>query len=230
MTHLEATQVFSEGDLLAYLMENWRIGKFAKVYGISTLTISPDIDLLDVNESQKIVTGYEIKLLKYRKDWKRVNLGLMYKGIGQALSYFHFGVDKSYLILGISKDIPSRSVLLTMKKIKETIAIFNTLRSFINRRFEGLSERIGTLMGELDKYTPQTAVRYAPIGGPCGISCFGIKVWTGHNDLLMTKMKADENFPVSTDKDLQHKKNCLLRKEFKWDKTFLERWKAAKVR
>ena len=115
---MEPIEIASEDDLLAYLMERYKLGIYPKVHGISTLKISPDIDLLHIDEHQKIITGYEFKLLKYRRDWKRVSLEPIYKGIGQALSYFQFGVDKSILILGISKDIPKEAISIVMIKFK----------------------------------------------------------------------------------------------------------------
>ena len=237
-----------EDDLLAYLMQKYGLGEFAKVNRISTIDISPDIDLLSINEYQKIVTGYEFKLLRYRKNWKRVDFAPMYKGIGQALSYFQFGVDKSYLILGLSKEIPTRLVSSTMKKIEETIAIFNILKVFINKKIEEFAEEIGGLIGVLEEV--KAMAKHIQVFGQraqakwesamekvrvvrtekevCGLGCFGIMTLTEHDDLLMTRLSADEVFPVNFYEDLKHKKECLLRKEFRYDKHFLERYKASK--
>jgi len=236
-------EIRDEDDLQFYLMKRFKLGEFAKVKRISTIEISPEIDLVDVNESQKLVTGFEFKLLKYRKKWKRVSFHSMYQGIGQALSYFQFGVDKSYLVLGLSKGIPDEIFSRTIKKIEETITIFNTLRKFVTENVEKIAEKIGKLQGIIQNVQslyrteamPVYDLRIHPMlekstksfreRGITGIGSFGIMVWIEHDDQLMTKLEAEENFPVFSNKDLQHKKECLLRKEFRYDKNFLTRGK-----
>jgi len=59
---------------------------------------------------------------------------------------------------------------------------------------------------------------------PYGINCLGIMVWTEHDDLLLTKLKAEESFPILLNADLRHRKECLLRREFKYDKNFLGKY------
>ena len=235
-----------EDDLQFHLMKTFGLGEFAKVNRISTIEISPDIDLLDVNESQKLVTGYEFKLLKYRKNWKKVDLNPVYQGIGQALSYLNFGVDKSYLVLGLSREIPNESLSRAMKKIEETIAVFNMLKTPNVERVNKIGEAIGEVLGavlEIEEkanlykvVTPSTLpmllqdiqVKLLILSKSLkkeisGIGCFGIKVWTEHDDILITRLETEETFPISSYEDLQHKKRCLLRKEFKYDKDFLNR-------
>ena len=214
----------NEDDLVAHLMEHFNLGQFAMVSGISTLKISPDIDLLDINEQgqigteQGIVIGYEVKLLKYRKNWKRVDFSSFYKGIGQALSYFQFGVDKSILILGMPNDIPTESVSSTMSKIESVIESFSTLRT--------LDAKIRKYFDNSFKKTPMLeGVKGMLLETHCGWNCFGIIVWTGYDNLLMTKMNAEQYFPIYLNKKLKHRKECLLRKEFKYDKKFLEKRK-----
>jgi len=219
---LKTVEIASEDELLAYLMKHYNLGKFAKVDRISTYKISPDIDLLDVNEHQQIaeergiLTGYEIKLLKYRKDWKRVNLNPMHKGIGQALSYFQFGVDKSILVLGKSNDIPRESVSSTISEIESVIESFNTLRAF--------DARIRKYFDDSFKETPMLkGVKGLLLETYCGWNCFGIMVWTAYDDLLVTKLSAEQCFPIYMNEKLKHRKECLLRKEFKYKEGFLEK-------
>ena len=214
----------NEDDLVAHLMEHFSLGQYAMVSGISTVKISPDIDLLDVNEQRRIgtergiVIGYEVKLLKYRKNWKRVDFSPFYKGIGQALSYFQFGVDKSILVLGMSDDIPVESVSSTMSKIESVTELFSTLRA--------LDTRVRKYFRDHFKKIPELAgVESMLLETYCGWNCFGIAVWTPHDDLLMTKMNADQFFPIYLNEKLKHRKECLLRKEFKYDKNFLEKRK-----
>lgn len=248
-------EIRDESNLQAYIMRKFRLGEFALVKHISTIKVSPEIDLLDVNENQKLVTGFEFKLLRYHRGWKKVNFYPLYQGIGQALSYFNFGVDKSYLVLGLSRGIPKESLSRTMKKIDETIAVFNMLKALHVKRIDEIGGEIGELLGVASQiedkvnmlmfgtniprapfkplealFKPLQDIRMKSLElskslekGISGIGCFGIMVWTEHDDLLLTKLKAEDTFPVSSDGDLQHKKECLLRKEFKYDKNFLTR-------
>ena len=226
---LKTVEIASEDELLAYLMKRYNLGKFAKVNRISTYEISPDIDLLDVNEYRQIatergiVTGYEFKLLKYRKDWKRVNFYPMYKGIGQALSYFRYGVDKSILVLGMSSDIPRESVSSTMSEIESVIESFSTLRAF--------DTRIRKYFDDSFKETPMLeGAKGLLLETYCGWNCFGIMVWTAYDDLLMTKLSAEQYFPIYLNEKLKHRKECLLRKEFKYKEGFLEKHLKSKKR
>jgi len=205
-------------------MEHFNLGQYAMVSGISTLKISPDIDLLQVNEQKQIgleqgvVIGYEVKLLKYRKNWKRVDFSSFYKGIGQAISYFQFGVDKSILVLGMSNGIPAESVSSALSKIESIIESFSTLRT--------LDTRIRKYFHDAHKETPMLeGIKNMLSETHCGWNCFGIIVWTGYDNLLMTKMSAEQYFPIYLNKKLTHRKECLLRKEFKYDKNFLEKQK-----
>jgi hypothetical protein len=242
-------EIQDENDLQYHLMKNYRLGEFAKVNRISTIEISPDIDSLEINESQKLVIGYEFKLLKYRKNWKKVDFYPMYQGIGQALSYFNFGVDKSYLVLGLSKEIPAEILSQTVKKIEETITMFNVLKSFIVGTVERMAEKIGELQGVTERILSDMkrmmSVQIYPasleqglsdiqaisinllqalsVRSFSGIGYFGVMVWVGHDDLLRTELRAEVNFPTFANEDLNHKKECLLRKEFRYDRDFIKK-------
>lgn len=202
----EPLEISNEDDLLAHLMAKHNLGKFAKVTRISTLPVSPEIDLLNVDEKEKIVIGYELKLLKYNKRWKRVDFKHLYSGIGQALLYLQHGVNRSYLVLGLSSSLPDNSVSSTTAKIEETANLFRMLRNIpTGYRYLGRRE--------------MTVATY-------GFDCFGIMLWTPSNDFLETKLKAEENYlPLKYVEDLKHKNRCLIRKEFMYDKKFLEKQK-----
>jgi hypothetical protein len=66
--------------------------------------ISPDIDLLSVNENAQPpnakISGWEVKLLRYRKTENDIPLDPFYSGLGQALCYFQHGIDRVLLVLG----------------------------------------------------------------------------------------------------------------------------------
>lgn len=202
----EPLEISSEDDLLAHLMEKHGLGQFAKVTRISTLLVSPEIDLLNINEMEEIVTGYELKLLKYNKQWKRANFSLLYSGIGQALLYLQHGVHRSYLVLGLSPNFPDNSVASTIAKIEETISLFRMLRNI------------------------PTGFRY-PVMRETSVStynfdCLGIMLWTPNNDLLETKLEVTRNYlPLKYVEDLKHKNSCLLKKQFLYDRKFLEKQK-----
>lgn len=244
-------EIQNEDDLQYYLMKKYRLGEFAKVNRISTIEISPDIDSLEVNESQKLVTGYEFKLLKYRKNWKKVDFYPIYQGMGQALAYFQFGVDKSYLVIGLHKGIPQDSLFFAKEKIQEITNMLKTFRTFIGKKVEKIAEGIGEVQGVTDrllsdmKRMAMATIQIYPasleqglsdiqartinllqalsVRSFSGIGCFGTMVWIGHDDLLTTELKAEENFPTFANEDLNHKKECLLRKEFRYNKDFLRK-------
>jgi hypothetical protein len=60
--------------------------------------ISPDIDLLTIYRSgeKTVLTGFETKVVNRRRNI----LGPFYAAFGQALCYFQFGVDQTYVIMG----------------------------------------------------------------------------------------------------------------------------------
>lgn len=43
---------------------------FPKVHKISTVPLSPDIDLLSLDQEKQLVDGYEFKVMKYTQHWK----------------------------------------------------------------------------------------------------------------------------------------------------------------
>jgi len=187
---------------------------FPHVTSIAGNKIAPDIDILQRIPSHKLAVGYEVKWLHHFK--KGTSWYLFYRGIGQALSYFRYGVDKSILVLGMSNDVPRESISSTMSEIESIIESFSTLRAFdarIRKYFDNFFKETPMLQGAkgllLETY--------------CGWNCFGIMVWTAYDDLLMTKLSAEQYFPIYLNKKLEHRKECLLRKEFKYKEKFLEK-------
>lgn len=162
--------------------------------------------MLNIDERRKIVTGYELKLLKYNKRWKRANFSLLYSGIGQALLYLQHGVHRSYLVLGLSPSLPDNSVASTIVKIEETISLFRMLRNIPTGY----------------RYPRRREISVSTYG----FDCLGIMLWTPNNDLLETKLEVTRNYlPLKYVEDLKHKNRCLLRKEFYCDRKFLEKQK-----
>lgn len=173
--------VSNEDELITHVMKGQYWSGFSKINRISTIKISPDIDFLQIDKIRKKAVGYEFKLIKYNKGWKRANLTPMYTGLGEALHYFHFGVDKSYLVLGLSNTIPSNALDIALEKVVELLSTLNTFRAL-------------------------------------GLKCFGVYIWNERNNSFKQLINASEDFPMS--KDEKHRKECLLRLEFKYDKKF----------
>jgi len=64
--------------------------------------ITPDIDLLKINESGNVkVIGYEVKFPKYSRKNNTFSLAEFYKGLGQSLCYFRHGVEYVVLVVGL---------------------------------------------------------------------------------------------------------------------------------
>lgn len=221
---MKINEVRNEDDFLLYYMEHYAKNKkmfFPKVHMISTLSTSPDIDLLFINQEKKLVVGYEFKVLKYYTGWKRVDYNPLYSGIGEALSYFQHGIDKCYLVLGLT-DMPSEWVDKTLEKINEMISNFDILTNL----FTGWAKEIQ----EIEKFpmkfeqTFDLNLNRVKIGEneekQWGFGFFGVMVWTKRDGVLMVKKNADQHFPISESTDLTHKRECLLRKEFKYKKKF----------
>lgn len=200
----ELLKISSEDELLAHLMEKHELGQFAKVTRISTLRVSPEIDLLYVAKKEKKVIGYEIKLLRYNRRWKRANFYPFYTGIGQSLLYLQHGVDRSYLVVGLAPNLLGNSFASTVAKIEETANLFRTLRNVPTKyRYPYGQERFVSLYG---------------------FDCFGIMLWTPRNDILETKLKAERDcLALSYDEDLRHKHTCFLKRQFMYDKDFLDK-------
>ena len=69
------------------------------------VVVSPDIDLLKVDTITRETTGYETKLLKFRRSglrrWRRrrFDYRLIYQGLGESLAYFNYGIERVYLVV-----------------------------------------------------------------------------------------------------------------------------------
>jgi len=99
-----STIIKNEDDFQAYVMKkheldfgHWQT-LFPKVDMIRGRKISPEIDLLSIDFKSKTLTGYEFKFLNKRKD---TNYRSVRESLAQAIEYFQYGIDKSYIVLGI---------------------------------------------------------------------------------------------------------------------------------
>jgi hypothetical protein len=185
-------------------MVRHELGQFAKVKQISTKSISPEIDLLSIREQSAV--GYELKLLKYNKKLKRVDLDALYSGIGQMFLYLNHGVDRSYLVIGLSPTLISGNVSSTIAKVEEATKLLKMLRDIPSGyRYPYRQE--------------QVAQTY-------NLDCVGIMLWNPSTDSVDTKLEATRDFlAVKCDANLKHLNTCVINKEFKYDKKFLEKRK-----
>jgi len=137
-----SVSIKSEDDVVVYLGKKLK-SHYIKVYPqvdiiARNIMVPPDIDLLVIDENNKKTIGYEVKLLTYRKQWKRFNYEAIYRGIGQALLYRIYGIDESYLMIAYHKDetIPVNGQTKINKKI---IDVSNAILYTRLNNFLGLS-------------------------------------------------------------------------------------------
>ena len=165
--------------------------------------ISPDIDLLNLDQNTRTAKGFEFKLLKHHKGWKKTNLTPIYTGLGQTISYLNFGVDQSVLIIGFSNEIPKQEKHRLKNFISGTITPLKILR----KRTENLENAPFVSSLRLD-FTQSLSTLTS------GEGCIGVKIWDGSSDKLETLLEEKNAFPMNT--ALTHKHNCLINKEFKY--------------
>ena len=74
--------------------------------------MTPDIDLLCIDRKNQTTIGYEAKIISYRKDWNRYVYDAIYRGIGQALLYSLYGIDKTHMIYAFfsNNDVPRDAI------------------------------------------------------------------------------------------------------------------------
>ena len=101
---------------------------YPKVTKIAGKIISPEIDLLGVDKNNNIINGFEFKLLRYKT--RDANLRLLYQGIGQAMLYLNYGIDFSYLVLGMPRNAEPDDLYPKIKMIDALIAFLASYNKF----------------------------------------------------------------------------------------------------
>jgi hypothetical protein len=131
----------NEDDLLYYLYnERLKHNKqvFPKVSEIpkgKENTITPDIDLLEINEGLPVkIIGYEVKVSKYSKKNNTFSLAEFYKGLGQSLCYLHHGVEHAILVMGFFGATKEKADVYekTIQNINSTWNFLKTQITFID--------------------------------------------------------------------------------------------------
>lgn len=123
---------------------------YAKITKIAGEPIQPEIDLLDIMgmEPTPNLRAFEFKILHGKNESN--NYKGVYAGLGQALSYFKYGIDQSFLIIGISADVPQ----LQTEKVKAIIAnVGETFSQITENRFQ-----IRMYREEIDEVTDFPAI------------------------------------------------------------------------
>jgi hypothetical protein len=101
----------NEDDFQAHVMKKHKLifspksVLFPKVDMIRGRKISPEIDVLERNLESKTLAGYEFKFLNNKR--KDTNYKSVRAGLAQAIEYFQYGIDKSYIVLGVPRVDPS---------------------------------------------------------------------------------------------------------------------------
>jgi len=97
---------------------------YPRVSRLGQKNIEPDIDILNVSYQNKI-EGFETKLLGSDR-YGNVNRAEFYKGIGEALLYLRFGVQRVGLILGFKETLKEdgriKRFLDELREAKEAVA------------------------------------------------------------------------------------------------------------
>jgi hypothetical protein len=90
--------------------------------------IEPDIDILNLSYQNKI-EGYEVKLLGSDK-YGNINRAEFYRGIGEALLYLRYGVERTGLIMGFKNTIKSdEKIKYFIEKLGKEKEIFKRILS-----------------------------------------------------------------------------------------------------
>lgn len=105
---------------------------FPQVSAIGKDLIVPDIDILQVKEKKesKTLIGLEVKIAKLRKEKDKI-IGFaweqIYKGIGEALLYFQYGVDQCGLILGFHENLRDVDIRWLCKYLEYNKSLFHKI-------------------------------------------------------------------------------------------------------
>jgi len=101
-------QAFFIRDFGSIYLGNWIYAKITKIAGEF---IQPEIDLLDISGMMPHQTLHAFEFKVLNSQIMANNYSHIYAGIGQALSYFKYGVDQSYLVIGIFENVTQADTL-----------------------------------------------------------------------------------------------------------------------
>jgi len=128
MTELKNEHDF-ECSLLKKHSTKFGSNLFPLVRSIGGERISPEIDLLNIERKLKredtLITAYEFKFLNCKTadaSYRRIH-----QGIGQALMYFQYGIDRCYVVIGISKNLTQKVKAKVLEKCETLRTLMKNL-------------------------------------------------------------------------------------------------------
>lgn len=198
MTYIKFKGRGAERNLIKAILSSSQasiLGKnFPRVTVIGRTKIYPDIDILRIENKKsgaKRLIGFEVKVVKLieekkqKKGWK---LGEIYKGVGQALLYLQFGVDRCGLILGFHENVSDDK---------------------INEFYKKLENKSSLLTKILGRFFSLRIFRWEK-GGI-------VKIVEAKEDFLYSGYE-DKIYGKEIYKKIKNFRNNLLNKEIQWDK------------
>jgi hypothetical protein len=140
--YIEKLRCFDdENDLLIWQYINDYFGdKYPKVTAIAKTRLTPDIDLLKIEQlygKEPFIVGYEVKLLGRKEIFNP-----FYAGLGEALCYFQYGVDQVWLLIGIPRNAPNDTEN-RIRKIWDFLKNSNNVPTYLGLRL--LRERMSPI-------------------------------------------------------------------------------------
>jgi hypothetical protein len=140
--YIEKLRCFDdENDLLIWQYINDYFGdKYPKVTAIAKTRLTPDIDLLKIEQlygKEPFIVGYEVKLLGRKEIFNP-----FYAGLGEALCYFQYGIDQVWLLIGIPSNAPNDAEN-RIRKIWEFLRNSNNVPTYLGLRL--LRERMSPI-------------------------------------------------------------------------------------
>lgn len=161
------------------------------------MRITPDIDLLKIDRHANTTTGYEVKFLRKTDPYTP-----FYTGLGQACSYFGYGIDEVVLVLGCFN-------------------MDRTLIDEIENRLKVLCFNFQTLFLKGDITKPMFLLpKEEPPQKYLTLDINMIREDFGSLRNLLPKTNPIKIERISN-AESGHEKQCLLRNEFEWSKRWL---------
>jgi len=103
--YVERLRRFDDEDDLLLLLYTGESGeRYPKVITIAKTRLIPDIDLLKIERpsgKEPLIVGYETKVIGRKRIFDA-----FYKGLGESLCYFKYGINQAWLVVGIPADAP----------------------------------------------------------------------------------------------------------------------------
>lgn len=207
MTYIKFKGRGAERNLIKAILSSSQasiLGKnFPRVTVIGRTKIYPDIDILRIENKKsgaKRLIGFEVKVVKLieekkqKKGWK---LGEIYKGVGQALLYLQFGVDRCGLILGFHENVSDDKINEFYKKLESKSSI---LTKILGRFFS-----LGIFLWEKGRI---------------------VEIVKAQEDFIYSGYE-DKIYGREIDKKIKNFRNNLLNRVIQWDKKLAQSCKYA---